>query len=179
MPSCDSASCASFRCGAKSAFADRVEHRVVGSLGCGHAHAERDPPGDLAHHRLDAAERVEVGARELCPGGLVAAADVVADTRRRHVALVGDPAADRLAVARVVVGAEHAELGVTGGHAALELLEAARVDIAEGLDRAHRLPPFSSRSWMKPAAAPRPGLLGRGASARLREAGAHQPQASR
>ena len=125
--------------------ADRVEHRVVGSLGRGHAHAERDPPGDLAHHRLDAAERVEVVARELCLGGLVAAADVVAHARRRHVALVGDPAADRLAVARVMVRAEHAELGVTGGHAALQLLEATRIDIAEGLDRAHRLPPFSSR----------------------------------
>src|SRR5262249_16208041 len=46
-------------------------------------------------------------------------------------------AADRLAVARVMIGAEHAEVGVAGRHAALELLEAARVDVAEGLDRAH------------------------------------------
>ena len=105
--------------------ADRVEHRVVGPLGRRHAHAERDAPRDLAHHRLDTAERVEVGARQLGPRRLVAAADVVADARRRHVALVGDAAADRLAVARVVVGAEHAEVGVARGHAALELLEAA------------------------------------------------------
>ena len=60
--------------------------------------------------------------RQLRASGLVAAADVVADARRRHVALVGDAAADRLAVARVMVGAEHAELGVAGLHAALELL---------------------------------------------------------
>src|SRR5262249_48623856 len=45
--------------------------------------------------------------------------------------------ADGLAVARVMVGAEDAEVGVAGRHAALELLEAARVDVAEGLDRAH------------------------------------------
>src|SRR5262249_6101007 len=43
----------------------------------------------------------------------------------------------RLAVARVMVGAEHAEVCVAGRHAALELLEAARVDVTEGLDRAH------------------------------------------
>ena len=79
-----------------------------------------------------------------CLRRLVAAADVVADTRRRHVALVRDAAADRLAVARVVVGAENAEVGVAGRHAALELLEAARIDIAERLDRGSSLPPFSS-----------------------------------
>jgi hypothetical protein len=37
----------------------------------------------------------------------------------------------------VVIGAEHAVVGVAGGHTALELLEAASVDIAEGLDSAH------------------------------------------
>ena len=40
--------------------ADLVEHRVVDALLRGHAHAERDPPRDLAHDDLDAAERVEV-----------------------------------------------------------------------------------------------------------------------
>ena len=122
--------------------ADPVEHRVVGALLRRHAHAERDPARDLAHDPLDAAERVEIGSRQLRARGLVAAADVVADARGRDVALVGDAAADRLAVARVVVGAEHAELGVARLHAALELLEAALVDGAEGLDRAHLLPPF-------------------------------------
>ena len=98
------------------------------------AHAEGDPSRDLAHDRLDAAELVEVGACELRSCRLVAAADVVAHTGRRDVALVGDAAADRLRVARVVVGAEDAERGVARLHAALELLEAALVDRAEGLD---------------------------------------------
>ena len=125
--------------------ADRVEHRVVGALLRRHAHAERDAARDLAHQRLDAAERVEVAAREVGAHRLVAAADVVADARRRDVALVGDAAADRLAVARVMVGAEHAEVGVAGLHAALELLEAALVDRAERLDLAHRVLLISSR----------------------------------
>src|SRR5581483_1806076 len=98
------------------------------------------------HDALDAALRVEVGARQLRLDRLVAAADVVADAGRRHVALVGDATADRLAVARVMVGAENAEVGVAGRHAALELLEAARVHVAEGLDRAHRIAPFAL-SW--------------------------------
>ena len=118
--------------------ADPVEDRMVGPLGRRHAHAERDPAGDLAHHRLDAAERVEVGPRQLGARGLVAAADVVADARRRDVPLVRDAAADRLAVARVVIRAQHAELRVAGRHAALELREAPRVHVAERLDRAHR-----------------------------------------
>ncbi len=122
--------------------ADLVEHRVVDPLLRRHAHAERDPAGDLAHDQLDAAERVEIASRQLGARGLVAAADVVADARGRDVALVGDAAADRLRVARVMVGAEHAELGVARLHAPLELLEAPLVDGAEGLDRAHLLPPF-------------------------------------
>src|SRR5262249_7920381 len=68
---------------------------------------------------------------------LVSAADVVAHAGRRDVALVGDRAADRLAVPRVVIGAEHAELGVACGHAALQLPEAPLIHGAEGLDRAH------------------------------------------
>ena len=81
-----------------------------------------------------AAELVEASARQLRSRGLVAAADVVADTRRRHEPLVGDAAADGLRVAGVVVGAEDAERGVTRLHAALELLEAALVHVAERLD---------------------------------------------
>src|SRR5262249_34447258 len=84
---------------------------------------------------------VEVGPSEVGPRGLVAATDVVADARRRDMTLVGDAAADRLRVARVMVGAEHAELGVARLHASLELVEAALVDVAEGLDL-HRRSPF-------------------------------------
>ena len=71
MPSCDSASWTSLRCGAKSACGP-VEHRVVGALLRRHAHAERDPPGDLVHERLDAAKGVEVARRQVGLGGLVA-----------------------------------------------------------------------------------------------------------
>src|SRR5207247_5175216 len=96
------------------------------------------PPGDLTHDRLDAAERVEIRTCEVRPCGLVAAADVVADTRGGHVALVGDGTADGLRVARVVVRAEHAELGVTCRHASLQLLVAPLANGAERLDGAHR-----------------------------------------
>ena len=99
-----------------------------------HADAERDPARDLAHDRVDAAERVEVGAGQFRARGLVSAADVEAHARRGDVAFVSDAAADRLRVARVMVGAEHPELGVARRHAALELLEAALIDVAERLD---------------------------------------------
>src|SRR5207237_6459987 len=130
----------------KVGVADAIEHLVVGSLGRGHTHAERDPPRDLVHDRLDTATGVEVVARQLRPRRLVAAADVVADARRRDVALVGDAAADRLAVAGVVVGTEDAELGVAGLHAPLQLVEASLVDGSERLDRAH-LSLLSLSSW--------------------------------
>ena len=116
---------------------DPVDHRVIRPLRRGHAHAERDPPGDLAHDALDAAERVDVCASQLGPRRLVAAADVVAHARRRDIALVGDRAADRLAVADVMVRTENAEVCVACRHASLELREAPRVDLAERLDRAH------------------------------------------
>ena len=119
---------------------DLLEHRVVDPLLRRHTHAERDPAHDLAHDRVDAAERVEVGAGEIGEYGLVAAADVVADTRGRHEALVGHGAADRLRVARVMVSAEDAELGIARLQAPLELLQAPRVHGAEGLDRAHHAP---------------------------------------
>ena len=123
--------------------ANPLQHRMVGALRGRNAHAEGDPARDLAHDPLDAAEGLEVGLRQLGSRGLVAAADVVADTRRRDVSLVGDAAADRLRVARVVVGAEHAEVGVAGLHAPLELIEAAPVDRAERLDAHRHLLPFS------------------------------------
>src|SRR5262249_1351926 len=122
--------------------ADLLEHRMLDPFLCRDTHAERDAARDLAHDAVDATERVEVCAGQLRLDCLVAAADVVADARRGDVALVGDRAADGLAVARVVVGAEDAEVGVACGHAALQLLEAAGVDVAEGLDRAHSLAPF-------------------------------------
>jgi hypothetical protein len=125
---------------------DPVEHLVVGPLGRGHAHAERDPSRDLAHHCLDPAEPVEVGSRQLRLHRLIAAADVVADAGRRDEALVGDTATDRPAVPRVVVGAEHTELPIAGLHAPLQLVEAPLVDGSERLDRAHWCASFLSMS---------------------------------
>jgi len=104
-------------------------------------HAERDPAGDLAHDRLDAAQGVEVCARQVGLRRLVAAADVVTDAGRRYVTLVGDAAANRLAVARVMIGTEDAELRVARLHAPLQLRKAALVDDAECLDRAHAFTP--------------------------------------
>jgi hypothetical protein len=115
-----------------------IEDRMVAALLGGNAHAERDSSRDLAHDEHDSAQRVEIGARQLRAHRLVAGPDVVADAGRRDVTLVRDAAADRLAAARVVVGAEDAEVRVARGHAALELLEAAPVHGAEGLDRARR-----------------------------------------
>ena len=84
--------------------------------------------------RIDALDwpRVVVARRYSCIAGK--AADVVADPRRRHVSLVRDATPDGLRVPRVMVGAEHAELGLTGLHASLELLQAPLVDGTEGLD---------------------------------------------
>ena len=129
--------------------ADLLEHGVVDALLRRDTHAERDPARDLAHDRVDAAERVEIGARELGASRLVAAADVVADAGRRDVSLVGDAAADRLRVARVMVGAEDAERGVACLHAALELLEAALVDVAERLDVHVSILLFLSVVWQE------------------------------
>ena len=119
---------------------DLLQHRVVDTFTCRNPHAERDPTGDLAHDLPDAAELLEVGPRQLRSRGLVAAADVVPDARRRDVALVCDTSTDGLRVAGMVVGAEHAELGVAGPHAAFELLETSLVDDPEGLD-VHVSPP--------------------------------------
>jgi hypothetical protein len=71
---------------------DSVEHRVIGPLGRRNAHAERDPSRDLAHQLLDAAKGVEVRSGQVRSGGLVPASNIEADSLRRDVALVGDPA---------------------------------------------------------------------------------------
>src|SRR5918999_2852501 len=106
---------------------------------------------DSAAVRIDAAEAPAVEAADSVCGrhGLDRADETVRrphagpgpeatyvepNARRRDVALVRDAAADRLRVARVVVGAEDAVLGFARLHAALQLLEAALVDGAERLD---------------------------------------------
>jgi hypothetical protein len=61
---------------------DLVEHGVLDPLDGGHTHAKRHASRDLAHDPLDAANRLEVSAGQLGADGLVAAANVVADTGR-------------------------------------------------------------------------------------------------
>src|SRR5918999_4300004 len=98
--------------------------------------AAEAPAVEAAHrvcgrHGLD---RADEAVRRPHAGPGREAADVEPNARRRDVALVRDAAADRLRVARVVVGAEDAVLGFARLHAALQLLEAALVDGAERLD---------------------------------------------
>ena len=142
MPSCDRAISRSFRCGAKSA--SRIRSRTGWSL---RSCAGTPMPNEIRRvislmtnaipPSASRSERVSSVRTALLPH-----ADVVADAGRRDETLVRDAAADRLAVARVVVGAEDAEVRVTGIHAALELREATCVHVPECLDRAHRLTPF-------------------------------------
>src|SRR3954465_10125136 len=84
-----------------------------------HAHSERDPALDLRHHPLDPAGSGEIADRQRGPHGLVAAADVVANTGRGDVPLVRDATADRLRIAGVVVGAEDAVFCISYLHAPL------------------------------------------------------------
>jgi len=74
----------------------------------------------------------------------VAAADVEADARDRHVLLVGDHAADRLRIAEVAVGAEHAARDAADAHAAPHLLDGALVMLTEDLQVRHDQAPLGS-----------------------------------
>ena len=63
----------------------------------------------------------------------VAAADVVADTRRHHDGIGGHHAANPHRIALVIVGAEHAAARFTGSvETAFKLLERDRVNLAKG-----------------------------------------------
>ena len=61
-------------------LANSVEHGMIGALLRRHAHAERDAARDLAHHRLDATQLVEISSRQVRPRRLVPAPDVVANS---------------------------------------------------------------------------------------------------
>ena len=147
MPSCDAASWASFRCGAKSASRICVEHRVIGPLRRRHAHAERDPPRDLAHDRLDAAERIEVGPRQLGPRQPCCrsrcrsrrpTATRSPRTRYRRRSAGCSPGGGRRRGRRTSASPASMQRS--------QLRETARVDLAERLDRAHRL--LLSHQWI-------------------------------
>lgn len=61
---------------------DLLEHRVIDSLACRRAHAERDPLGDLTHDLRDAAERPKIIECQIGPDCLITARDIEADPRR-------------------------------------------------------------------------------------------------
>ena len=98
-----------------------VEQRVLGPLGVAAADPERDHP---AHVGQDGGHTMgDGGERRVQPHGHVAAADVEADAGDADLALVGDHAADRLRVAEVTVGADHAGHHVADAHAVAHLAQ--------------------------------------------------------
>ena len=112
-----------------------VEQLVLDLLRVAAAEAEADVGGDLAEQRADAIldrlfRHVELHRH-------VAAGDVEADAADRDVVLVGDHAADRLRVAEMAVGAEHAADHAAVLHAARHLLLGALVVLAENFDFGH------------------------------------------
>ena len=90
-----------------------------------------DVVGDHRHARLDVLV-LEVDARRH-----VAAADVEADAGDRHMVFVGDHAADRLRIAEVAVGAQHAAGHAADAHAAPHLRDGALVMVAVDLEFSH------------------------------------------
>jgi hypothetical protein len=108
---------------------------VLDLLGIAAAEPEADIGGDLVDDRPDA-----VGDRLLRHVELhrhVAAGDVEADPADRDVLLVGDHAADRLRIAEMSVGTEHAADHAAVLHAAHHLLLGALVMLAENLHFGH------------------------------------------
>src|SRR6185437_17147620 len=74
--------------------------------------------------------------RRVEPRRHVAAADVEADARDADLALIGDDAADRLRIAEMTVGADHAGDDIAHRHAVFHLRHGGVVVPAEYLQRA-------------------------------------------
>ena len=108
---------------------DLVDDGVVGVAAVLAAQPERHLRGDGVHERRHGGPDVRVA--EIGEDRLVTAPDVVADGRRADVVAVGDHAADRRAVAEVVVGHECAAGAGLGVEAALHLRQRALVRHAE------------------------------------------------
>ena len=115
--------------GREGGVADLVDDGVVAGAAVVAPDAEGDAPEDLVHDPRQVG--LHVAEREVGEHRLVAAADVVADARRAEVLAVGDDAADRLRVADVTVGAQHALAAVLRLDAALELRDGPLVVVAE------------------------------------------------
>ncbi len=110
-----------------------VEQVVLDAFLIPPTEAEGDRPRHLLDDRPDLVGDRRVGCVE--PHGHVAAADIEAHPRDADLLLVGDDAADRLGVAEVAVGADHAGDDVADGHRVAHLRQRAFVVIAEHLER--------------------------------------------
>ena len=76
------------------------------------------------------------GERRVEPNGHVAATDVESDTGDTDLLLVGDHTADRLGVAEMAVGADHAGHDAADAHAIAHLRDRGFVVVAEYFKRA-------------------------------------------
>src|SRR5439155_25628155 len=117
-----------------------VEDGVVDRLRVGAAEPEAHRLGDVVGD--DGNAFADVLVLEVDPRRHVAAADVEADARDRDVFLVGDDAADRLRIAEVAVGAEHAARNAADAHAAPHLRDGALVMLTEDLQVRHDRAPL-------------------------------------
>src|SRR4051812_13841473 len=118
--------------------ADLVDDGMVDRLVVLAADAEADAIHDRVHDHRDVV--AQVGDKDVGADGLVAAADVEADSAGADVVAIGDDATDGLRVANVPVGADGGRDRVAGGRAPSELLDRARINVATDRDgrRRHR-----------------------------------------
>jgi hypothetical protein len=112
-----------------------VEQIMLDALRIDAADAEADVAADVGEDGPDPV--VDRGALHVEANRHVAAADVVADAADRDMLLIGDHAADRLRVAQMPVGAQHAADHAADTHAARHLRLGARVMLAEDLELCH------------------------------------------
>ena len=123
---------------------------MVDRHGVALADAEADRAPDIVENGLGAWR--EVGVTRIEADGHVAARDVEADTADGNVFLVGHHAADRMGVAEVAVGTQHALHGAADRHAALHLRERLGLVLSVDLDVAHgallSLSSSGQRGWI-------------------------------
>jgi hypothetical protein len=104
---------------------------VLDPLVVGASDAERDHVVHVLDDRADVA--FDLAERRVEAHGHVAAADVEADTGDADLLLIGDHAADRLRIAEMPVGANHAGDGIADRHAIAHLRDRRVIVLAEDL----------------------------------------------
>ena len=122
-----------------------VEQRVLDALRIDAADAEAHRAADVGEDAADPV--VDRCARHVEAHRHVAAADVVADAADRDMLLIGDDAADRLRIAEVPVGAQHAADHAADTHAARHLRLGARIMLAEDFEVHGALPSGWGWGW--------------------------------